>query len=91
MLWSGSAVIGTSMHERNGRIDWVEGSLDMFGTVRGTVVFFVCNEIGEAAEFDVAQPAVACVPVLQRRGEGCFRRCVGVAYSKTCLFREECG
>ncbi len=51
----------------------------------------MCNEIGEAAEFDVAQPAVARVPVLQRRGEGCFRRCVGMAYSKTCLFKEECG
>lgn len=36
----------------------------MFGTVRGTVVFFVCNESGEAAEFDVTQPAVACVPIL---------------------------
>lgn len=46
-------------------------SLDMFGTVGGTVVFFVCNEGGEAAEFDVAQPAEASVSVLQG-GEGRF-------------------
>lgn len=71
---SGSAVVGTSMHERNGRSDCVEDSLDVFGTVGGTVVFFVCNESGQAAEFNVAQSAVARVSVLQGGCEGRFGR-----------------
>lgn len=39
-------------------------SLDMFSTVGGAVVLFVCNEGGQAAEFDVAQPTVASIPIL---------------------------
>lgn len=55
-------------NRKEGVEEWEEffRSLDMLGAVGGAVVFLMGDERGQAAEFDVAQPTVAGVTVLDR-------------------------